>query len=284
MARIALSDASALVIAAGQMPGASDAFKFTSEGTAGAPADAVKASLDLSTLTMMGNLDTVVQAVTAGVAGNKIKVSATGDSPTGAGVTIAITYVSTFHIFAIHYEDGVSTVEDVEDAIDALLGQSKLIEVKTPGTASTVLAAATDDFTANALTGGADPVGKGHNVSGLHIDEAIITLSVSAWGAAAGLELVADRSNVASDDAPASAWGRILPTCELPSAGAPNITTTSGKIVIANTLPTDTPISLRVPCPGALRVRVGIRQSAGMADAMAACTVGIEFVQRRGDG
>jgi hypothetical protein len=115
-----------------------------------AAALAVKASLSLGTLAA-GHLDTVVRARAAGVGGNAVTVAATGDSAPAGGVTIS----ESGSAVTIHFEDGVSTVADVEAAIAA---HSTKIEVATAGTGATVLADATDDFTATHLAGGATPL------------------------------------------------------------------------------------------------------------------------------
>lgn len=118
--------------------------------TLAAVADAVRASLDLDTVT--GDLDTIVEAVELGVAGNDITVEVVGDSGAAEGVTIdedldALTVV-------IHFETAVSTVGDVETAITAT---ATLIQVKTAGTGATVLDAATDETAApEPLVGGVD--------------------------------------------------------------------------------------------------------------------------------
>lgn len=115
---------------------------------AGNTAD-VKAELDLDTPSAA--LDTIVEATTAGAAGNNITIAGAADSAPAGGVTIS--RIST--AFTIHWEDGVSTVGDVETAIGALAGADDLFGVKTPGTGATVLAAA-DAFAATALAGGSD--------------------------------------------------------------------------------------------------------------------------------
>jgi len=124
--------------------GRSDASDFGPHG-------AVKAELDLGTLGE-GDLDTVVEATTAGDAGNSVTVAAVGDSGGGAGVTIS----RVGSALTIHYESGVSTVANVETAIAALAGADDLIGVKTAGTAATVLTAPADNFSATALAGGDD--------------------------------------------------------------------------------------------------------------------------------
>lgn len=110
----------------------------------------VKASLDLDTVS--ADLDTIVEAATAGTAGNGITVAVVGDSPAAGGVTIDVVD----NAVTIHFEDGVSTVGDVETAIAALAGADDIIDVKTAGTGATVLDAATDEVVATALAGGLD--------------------------------------------------------------------------------------------------------------------------------
>ncbi len=104
-----------------------------------------KASLDLGTLG--GGLDTVVRAQVAGFGGESIVVAAIGDSGLGDGVTIEEVGTD----ITIHYESGVSTVQDVEDQITA---DATLIEVATPGTGATVLTSPADDFSGAGLQGG----------------------------------------------------------------------------------------------------------------------------------
>lgn len=114
---------------------------------AGNATDAVKAELDLDGVTQ--DLDTIVQAKLGGIAGNDITITVVGDSALAAGVTIS----EVGNAVTIHFEDGVSTVLDVEAAIGT---DSDLIEVKTAGTAATVLDAATDECTEEALASGAE--------------------------------------------------------------------------------------------------------------------------------
>lgn len=102
------------------------------------------AELDLDTPSAA--LDTIVKARAGGAGGNSITVAAAADSAAAEGVTIA----EVGNAVTIHFEDGVSTVADVEAAIDA---DSTLIMVKTAGTGATVLAGA-DAFAATALAGG----------------------------------------------------------------------------------------------------------------------------------
>jgi hypothetical protein len=103
-----------------------------------------KAELDLDTPSAA--LDTIVQAKLRGTGGNSITIAMAADSDPAGGVTIE----EVGNVITIHVEDGVSTVLDVETAITA---ESTLIEVKTAGTAATVLAGA-DAFAATALAGG----------------------------------------------------------------------------------------------------------------------------------
>lgn len=118
------------------------------------------ASLDLDTVA--GDLDTIVEAATAGAAGNDITITVVGDSAAAGGVTID----EVGNAVTIHFEDGVSTVADVESAITT---DATLIAVKTTGTALTVLDAATDECTDEALAGGLDAEGVTFEVSGYDI-------------------------------------------------------------------------------------------------------------------
>lgn len=104
-----------------------------------------------------GDFDTVIEAVATGTAGNGIRIGLIGDSDTGVGVSIELTHAP-FTFVNIHYETGVSTIGDVEAMIDTFTGDSGYIAIKTAGTAVTVLATATDDFTATALEGGVDEI------------------------------------------------------------------------------------------------------------------------------
>jgi hypothetical protein len=88
-----------------------------------------------------GDLDTIIEAHTAGIAGNLISITVVGDSAAAAGVTIEVDG----NFVVIHYESGVSTVGDVETAITALAGADDIIDVKTAGTGATVLTAPGDD-------------------------------------------------------------------------------------------------------------------------------------------
>lgn len=109
---------------------------------------ATKASLNLGGIGS-GTLDTVIAAAVAGVAGNAITFEAVADS--GSGVTIEVAGAQV----VVHFEDGVSTVADVEAAIAALAGPDDIIDVLTPGTPATVLTAA-DAIPESQLSGGAD--------------------------------------------------------------------------------------------------------------------------------
>jgi hypothetical protein len=149
------------------------------------PYTGVAASIDLGTVAA-GHLDTVVQARLVGVQGNDITVAATGSRSDG---TVVITEVG--HAVAITYDDDVSTVANVEAAIAS---QSTLIEVATPGTGATVLDAATDDFTAQLLTGGEDSIPKLHGfechgwddiAAQVIVDGSDVDLEVLFWSDAA---------------------------------------------------------------------------------------------------
>src|SRR5262249_4013211 len=94
--------------------------------------------------TMLFN--TTVEAVTAGAAGNAITLTAVGDAGAGAGtINDATTDV------VLHFKPRVSTVADME----ALIGTSTHIRVKTPGTGARVLTAS-DAFASAVLSHGND--------------------------------------------------------------------------------------------------------------------------------
>ena len=109
---------------------------------------AVKASLDLSTVTTHDN--THVQAKVPGKGGDNISIAFVKRT-TGAGVT----YSENGNAITILYQDGVSTVANVEAAIVA---SSTLIEIQTSGTGATVLHDPADTFSATVLANGADQV------------------------------------------------------------------------------------------------------------------------------
>jgi hypothetical protein len=109
----------------------------------GAPA--VRASLALGPLSN-NVIDTVVEAIVAGAAGNGITVSSAADS--GGGVIIEEPGGDLVHI---RFDDGVSTVADIEAAIPA----STLIQVQTPGTGANVPTGA-DVWGATNLGGGSE--------------------------------------------------------------------------------------------------------------------------------
>jgi len=123
-----------------------DRWLVSAEIIASSPTDA---ELDLGG-EGSGQLDTIVEprSLHAGD-GNGITVATQADSAAGDGVTIEEDLDALAVV--IHYEDGVSTVADVEAAI----ADSTLIQVKTTGTAATVLVGA-DEITATALAGGTD--------------------------------------------------------------------------------------------------------------------------------
>lgn len=112
------------------------------------PAAGTYAELDL--VGPATQLDTVIQAVAEGPDGNLITIAAVADSGLGDGVTFVVTGTD----IVCHFEDGVSTVQDFEDALAADAAVSALIQVKTAGTAAAVLAVADDDFAATPLAGG----------------------------------------------------------------------------------------------------------------------------------
>jgi hypothetical protein len=99
-----------------------------------------------------GKYDGVLEAKTAGAAGNGISVQLIADSGTGVGVVIGVVN----NVVQIHYEPDVSTVTLVNTAIAALGGAEDIIDVKTAGTGATTLTAAMAWETPRFLTGGYD--------------------------------------------------------------------------------------------------------------------------------
>lgn len=106
----------------------------------------VKAELDLDVPST--NVDTVIRAKAAGAAGNLITVEFVAGAGSAAGV---LTEVGTHVKIQFKATATATTVSDLE----TLIATSTLIEVKTPGTGATSLAAG-DAFASVALAGGAD--------------------------------------------------------------------------------------------------------------------------------
>lgn len=104
------------------------------------------ATLDLDTVST--DLDTIVQAVPLGGLGNGVSVRGVNRAADGGGVQITETAM----LVTISWEQGVSTVAQVEAAITA---DATLVTVGTPGTAATVLGS-NDAFVATHLAGGTD--------------------------------------------------------------------------------------------------------------------------------
>jgi hypothetical protein len=108
---------------------------------------ATKALIDRTVL--QTNLDTEIEATTAGTDGNDLTLTMVGD-----GVAKAGTIDRADKAFTIHFQPHVSTVTDVEALITGLGGPDDLIAVKTGGTGATVLEEV-DAFTSVPFTGGA---------------------------------------------------------------------------------------------------------------------------------
>lgn len=113
----------------------------------------VKASLDLVNLFGVIGADPsiVVQAVTGGPAGNSITIAAINDDPAGVTITRVV------NAFTIHYKASFSTLTAISNAIAALAGADKLIELKTASTGLTTFDGGTDP--AINLAGGLGTVG-----------------------------------------------------------------------------------------------------------------------------
>ncbi len=112
---------------------------------------AAKASLALDPLTG-GNMDTVIEATTAGTAGNSLTIALVHS----AGVANGGTLTRVGNAFTFTFKGGTTTVGNFETAVTALAGADDLIAVKTSGTTADVLSATLDLLTATPLAGGID--------------------------------------------------------------------------------------------------------------------------------
>lgn len=102
----------------------------------------INAELDIDPLTP--NVDTIVEARTAGTFGNDIDITLVGDSGTNPG-----SRVETSTLVTLHYKPAGTTVTQLE----ALINGSAVIKVKTAGTGANVLQVG-DAITAQSLSGG----------------------------------------------------------------------------------------------------------------------------------
>lgn len=116
-------------------------FQATADGSA-------KAAIDFDVDAGLTQLDTIMEFKTGGTGGNDWKVSVMAGSGGGEGVNIGED--TTNKLLTIMYEDGVSTVTNVETAI----GLTTNFAVRTGGTGASVLAAGDDDLAETNLTGG----------------------------------------------------------------------------------------------------------------------------------
>ncbi len=112
-----------------------------------------KASLALDPLTT-GNMDTVLEATTAGTAGNLLTIELVHSAGAPNGGTL--TRVGT--AFTFTYKGGTTTVANFETAVTALAGTDDLIAVKTGGTGADILSATLDLLSPTAFAGGLDQV------------------------------------------------------------------------------------------------------------------------------
>lgn len=102
-----------------------------------------------------GSFDTIIEAHSAGIAGNLIEVALIPDSASSVSIEV-FGSASVGYTVVIHYKPAVSTVGNIETAITALSGVSDVIDVKTAGTGATVLAAG--EAVESALATGVDAV------------------------------------------------------------------------------------------------------------------------------
>lgn len=185
----------------------------------------------------------------------------------------------------VHYETGVSTVLQVENAIQALAGADNIIDVKTPGTPGTILTAPADNFALTNLAGGVDAstAGTGHQTQGYHPDLAVVTLQFSAWGAATKVELVVQRNTAPNGT---GRWATIDPSSldgltpgTLLAVDGPLQIEADGKLTIFNVLGTGRPIAIPIRIDGAQRFRFGVRGHTDSAVGVA-LDAALELVQK----
>lgn len=108
-----------------------------------------RAWVDVAPNSSSGRLNTVLELTNVGVESNyQPNVTAPivdfiSDSVAGVSIKRKVRSseqpAGTLLWFTVHYQDGVSTIADVEAAITALAGPDDLFGVKTPGTGATVL-------------------------------------------------------------------------------------------------------------------------------------------------
>lgn len=96
-------------------------------------AGAVAATLDMATVN--AQMDNVLTAHAAGAAGNNITITMVGDSPGGGGLT----FVRVGTNYTFHFEAGVSTQGDFNNAVLAFAGGDDLFEVTAAGNVATIL-------------------------------------------------------------------------------------------------------------------------------------------------
>lgn len=117
-----------------------------------AQTNGTRSSLDLSGPGT--NIDTVIEAVDPGVAGDTITITFVDGSTADDG---ELTVVGLDVTFA--FKTTVTTVGDFEAAVAALTGDDAIIQVQTPGTGATALVSTVDEFGPTSLAGGADGEG-----------------------------------------------------------------------------------------------------------------------------
>jgi hypothetical protein len=112
--------------------------------------EGVLASIQPSVAVPGSGIDTVIETLVIGVAGNAVTLALVAD---GAGVG-NMTRVGT--AFTFHYASAVTTVANFEAAVAGLVAPNRLIRIKANGTGVTVLTAPGDTFGATAFTLGSD--------------------------------------------------------------------------------------------------------------------------------
>ena len=106
---------------------------------------------------------------------------------------------------------------------------------------------------------GGDGVGSaletGHSIPTYYADELGLYVMVDNWGAVPSLEVLLERNPLADGTGP---WGRVEMLGALQALG-PDLTVTSGKLLVAASMGVTNRAYLRLPLDGAQRFRVGVR-------------------------
>ena len=268
-----------LTVTAGNLPANNATPWWSGEDTVGgAAAASTRASLDCGTKGA-GAFDTVIESYLSGSAGNAKTFALAGDAATFAPGSGAEYLTVSGSAIVLHFTPNVSTVLDCETAITdygtAGSGLLPILNVKTPGTPGTVLLIA-HVFGASALTGGLSC--EGHRVEGFFADEFLLHVTISAFDAQDGIELLLQSSLFVGEE---HSFGHVEPWPLLNPVDSRFLAKDgSGRLYIpASTYPTGETICIPFRLAGAKRLRVGVRAHSGGARANAALSAALECIQ-----